>query len=191
MTDTKQNQPDAPEAGTAGGSSDAAGAAPENTFTPEMLTELVAKAAKAEENWERYVRATAELDNLKKRFAREKQDAIRYANEDLLERLIPVLDNFDMAVAAVSNPQANSLESIRVGINMILTQLKGTITEAGLEEIDARGQAFNPNFHEAVSQQESADAPEGQVLQQMRKGYKLRDRLLRPASVVVSKKPGA
>lgn len=191
MTDTKQNQPDAPEAGTAGGPADASGQAPETTFTPEMLTELVARATKAEENWERYVRATAELDNLKKRFTREKQDAIRYANEDLLERLIPVLDNFDMAVAAVNNPQANSLESIRVGINMIMTQLKGTITEAGLEEIDARGQAFNPNFHEAVSQQESADMPEGQVLQQMRKGYKLRDRLLRPATVVVSKKPGA
>jgi molecular chaperone GrpE len=191
MTDTKQNQPDAPEAGMAGGPADATGPAPEHTFTPEMLTELVARAAKAEENWERYVRATAELDNLKKRFVREKQDAMRYANEELLERLIPVLDNFDMAVAAVSNPQANSVESIRVGINMILTQLKGTITEAGLEEIDARGQAFNPNFHEAVSQQESADTPEGQVLQQMRKGYKLRDRLLRPASVVVSKKPGA
>jgi molecular chaperone GrpE len=74
---------------------------------------------------------------------------------------------------------------------MILSQLRNTLTEAGLEEIDATGKAFDPNFHEAVSQQETNDLPEGQVVQQLRKGYRLRDRLLRPATVIVAKKPAA
>jgi molecular chaperone GrpE len=74
---------------------------------------------------------------------------------------------------------------------MIQTQLKTALTESGLEEMDASGKPFDPTFHEAVSQQETADAPEGQVIQQIRKGYKFRDRLLRPAAVIVAKKPGA
>jgi len=72
---------------------------------------------------------------------------------------------------------------------MIFQQLKKVLTESGLEEVDASGQTFDPNLHEAVSQQESKEVPEGNVLQQLRKGYKLRDRLLRPATVVVAKKP--
>ena len=74
---------------------------------------------------------------------------------------------------------------------MIHQQLKNVLAEAGLEEVDATGKTFDPNLHEAVSQQETADVPEGQVVQQLRKGYKLRDRLLRPASVVVAKHPTA
>jgi molecular chaperone GrpE len=74
---------------------------------------------------------------------------------------------------------------------MILNQLKATLAEAGIEEINALGQVFDPALHEAVSQQESLDVPEGHVLQQLRKGYKLRDRLLRPASVIVAKSPAA
>ena len=72
---------------------------------------------------------------------------------------------------------------------MVYNQLKAALAEAGLEEIDASGRPFDPNLHEALSQQETADVPEGQVLRQLRKGYKLRDRLIRPASVVVAKKP--
>jgi molecular chaperone GrpE len=72
---------------------------------------------------------------------------------------------------------------------MIQQQLKSALTDAGLEEIDAAGKAFDPNFHEAVSQQDSSEVPEGNVLQQLRKGYKLRDRLLRPATVIVARKP--
>jgi molecular chaperone GrpE len=80
---------------------------------------------------------------------------------------------------------------LQAGIAMIQQQLKGVLAEAGLEEIDANGKPFDPTLHEAVSQLETADAPEGQVVQQIRKGYKLRDRLLRPAAVVVAKKPSA
>ncbi len=180
MTETNDNPTPPPGASETGAE-----------LTSAQIEELKTRAAKAEESWDRYVRATAELDNYKKRAARERLEAIKYANESLLEKLLPVLDNFDMALAAINNPQGNSADSIKTGVQMILGQLKGVTADSGLEEIDAAGQPFNPNFHEAVSQQESATVPEGQVVQQLRKGYKLRDRLLRPASVVVSKKPAA
>jgi molecular chaperone GrpE len=155
----------------------------------EQFEELKARAAKADDNWERLLRTTADFDNFKKRAAREKQDAIRYANEALLEKLVPVLDNFDAALSATQANPNGAAESLQAGVAMIFQQLKKVLTESGLEELDANGQKFDPNFHEAVSQQESADVPEGQVLQQLRKGYKLRDRLLRPATVIVAKKP--
>jgi molecular chaperone GrpE len=160
-------------------------------LTLEQTEDLKSKAAKADEHWSRLLRLTADFDNFKKRTARERQEAIKLANQSLLEKLILVLDNFDMAVAAANNSQAGNVDSLRAGIGLIYTQLKNVLTEAGLEEIDAAGKPFDPNLHEAVSQQETADAPEGHVLQQLRKGYKLRERLIRPAGVVVSKKPSA
>jgi molecular chaperone GrpE len=161
------------------------------TLTPEQLDELKQRAAKAEENWERLLRTTADFDNYKKRASREKQEAIRFANENLLEKLVPVLDSFDMALAAAQNEKTESAQALKTGIGMVYQQLKSALTEAGLEEIDATGKRFDPNLHEAVSQQENTDLPEGQVVQQLRRGYKLRERLLRPASVVVSKHPAA
>lgn len=160
------------------------------TVTQEQLEELKSRAAKADENWERLLRTTADFDNFKKRAAREKQDAIRYANEALLEKLVPVLDNFDAALSAAQTTSGGAGQSsMQAGVAMIFQQLKKVLTESGLEEVDAASQKFDPNLHEAVSQQESAETPEGQVVQQLRKGYKLRDRLLRPATVVVAKKP--
>ncbi len=159
------------------------------TLTPQQLDELKARAAKADEHWDRLLRTAAELENYRKRAARERQDAVRYANEALIQKLIPVLDAFEMAQNAAQNTAAESLESLHAGIAMIQQQLKNVLAEAGLEEVDATGKVFDPTVHEAVSQQESADVPEGNVLQQLRKGYKLRERLLRPASVVVAKKP--
>jgi molecular chaperone GrpE len=159
-------------------------------ISAEEITELRAKADKAAENWDKYVRLNADFDNFKKRAARERQEAIRYANEGLLEKLIPIIDNFEMALQAANSAQAagGSTDALKQGVNMIASQLRSALNEAGLEEIDATGQPFNPNLHEAVSQQESKDVPEGQVLQQLRKGYKLRDRLIRPATVIVAKK---
>lgn len=160
-----------------------------NTLSPEQFEELKSRAAKADEYWDRLLRTTADFENFRKRAARERQDSIRYANEALMQKLITVLDNFEMAQSAAQSGTADSLQAFQEGVSMIYQQLRGVLTEAGLEELDATGQKFDPNFHEAVSQQESADVPEGQVLQQLRKGYKLRERLLRPASVVVAKPP--
>ena len=161
------------------------------TVTPEQLTELKERAAKADENWDRLLRTTADFDNFKKRAAREKQEAIKYANESLLQKLVPVLENLDMALAAAQAAGPEAGQSLQAGVSMICQQLKSVLAEAGLEELDALGKPFDPNLHEALSQQETPDVPEGQVVQQLRKGYKFRDRLLRPASVVVAKQPAA
>jgi len=176
-----ENESPAPE-------TDAALAAAE-ALSPEQIAELQTRAAKADENWERLLRTTADFDNYKKRAAREKTEAIHYANHSLIQKLLPILDNFEMALAVAQNAQGDQLASFQSGVTMIQQQLKAALTETGLEEIDATGQPFDPNFHEAVSQQESAEIPEDHVLQQLRKGYKLKDRLLRPATVIVSKKP--
>ena len=157
--------------------------------TPEQVAELQARAAKADENWERLLRTTADFDNFKKRAAREKTEAGQYANAALLQKLLPVLDNFENALTAAQTAQGDKLGSLQTGVTMIQQQLKSVLTEAGLEEIDAAGKPFDPNFHEAVSQQESAEVAEGNVLLQLRKGYQFKDRLLRPATVVVAKKP--
>ncbi len=158
----------------------------------EQLDQLKDRAAKADEHWDRLLRTTADFDNFRKRAVREKQEAIRFANESLLTRLLPVLDSFDMALSAVQAEGSQpAVQSLQTGVSLVHQQLKNALAEAGLEEVDATGQMFDPNFHEAVSQQERADASEGQVVQQLRKGYKLRERLLRPASVVVAKSPAA
>lgn len=161
------------------------------TVTAEQLKELKERAAKADENWERLVRTTADFDNFRKRAAREKQEAIRYANESLLQKLVPVLEHLDMALAAAQTAGPQPGQSLQAGVSMTSQQLKNVLAEAGLEEVEALGKPFDPNLHEALSQQETRDVPEGQVIQQLRKGYKFRDRLLRPASVVVAKQPAA
>ena len=160
-----------------------------DTITPEQLGELQGRAEKANEHWERLVRTSADFDNFKKRAARERTEAIQFANSTLLQKLLPVMDSFEMALAATQAAKDEKSASLQTGISMVQSQLKSIMAEAGLEEIDATGKPFDPTQHEAVSQQETADVPEDHVVQQMRKGYKLRDRLLRPALVVVAKKP--
>lgn len=166
---------------------DADATAPE--LSPEQMVELQSRAAKADENWERLLRVTADFENFKKRAARERTEAAQFANASLLQKLIPILDNFEMAQAAAQTAQGDKLASLQTGIAMIQQQFKGALLEAGLEELDASGKIFDPTFHEAVSQQETDSVPEGHVVQQIRKGYKLRERLLRPAAVIVAKKP--
>jgi molecular chaperone GrpE len=161
------------------------------TLSPADIENLQAKAAKADENWERLLRVTADLENFRKRAARERQDAIKFANESLMTKLIPALDNFDMALAAAGSAADASIESLKTGVSMIHSQLKGAMIEAGLEEIDATNRAFDPNIHEAVAQEDSTEVPEGHVIRQLRKGYRLRERLIRPATVVVARKPSA
>jgi molecular chaperone GrpE len=157
-------------------------------WTPQQIEELEARAAKSEKNW---IQTAADFENFKKRAARERAEAAQFANASLLEKLLPVLDNFEMALAAAQTLQTtqNGVTSLQSGITMTQQQLKSALADSGLEEIDATGKAFDPALHEAISQQESADVPEGHVVQQIRKGYKLRDRLLRPAAVIVAKKP--
>jgi molecular chaperone GrpE len=160
-------------------------------LTNEQLQDLQTQAAKADEHWERMLRLAADFENFKKRTAREQTDARKFANEGLIAKLLPILDNFEMAMQVAADPKASSIESLRAGVEMIQQQLRSALREAGVEELDAAGAAFDPNLHEAVSQAESADVPEGHVMQQLRRGYRLNGRLLRPATVVVARKPAA
>lgn len=190
----RQSEPLEEQAGgSATGGTGASEALEEHHLTPQEVQQLRDEAAKAKENWDQMLRVAADFENFKKRAARERQEASKYANESLLQKLIPVLDNFDAALAATGTAQAkpSSVQQLQSGVAMIHQQLRNILAESGLEEVDAANKPFDPNFHEAVSQQESVEVPEGQVLQQLRKGYKYRDRLLRAASVVVAKKPAA
>ena len=178
-------------------------AAPEMTVLEKRLAEKVAQEPEddAEENVgpntlpeaqetiaelnERIVRLTADFDNFRKRAQRDKDEARQFANQGLLEKLLPVLDNFEMALTAVKGADP----SVRDGVQMILDQLLSVLKESGVEPVDALGQPFDPNLHEALSQEETTDAEEGTVVQQVQCGYKLNDRLVRPARVVVAKAP--
>ena len=133
------------------------------------------------------LRSQADFDNFRKRAARDKDDAVKYANASFLERLIPILDNFELGLIAARSNAADS--PILAGMDMVSRQLTDFLTGTGVEPVAADGQRFDPNLHEAVAQEESAGVAEGFVIRQLRRGYKLRDRLLRPATVVVSKGP--
>ena len=154
--------------------------------SPDELKELRLKASKSEEYYERLLRQVAETDNLRKRLAKEKQDAIRYANESLIEQILPAMDSFDMAITATNSSCENTIDSLKTGIEMVHSQLKRTLEEAGLTEINANGTIFNPSLHEAMSRKETNEVPEGTVIEQLRKGYQLKERLVRPASVIVA-----
>src|SRR3954470_14071232 len=130
------------------------------------------------------LRSQADFDNYKKRAQREKEDAIKYANSSLLERLIAIVDNFELGLSAARGEGENS--AIFSGMSMVLKQLTDFLADNGLQPIDAAGQRFDPNLHEAIAHEPSASVPEGTVIRQMRRGYRLKDRLLRPSSVVVS-----
>lgn len=186
-TDVTPSTP-ATDASGAEGSTAADNARPVN---PEELAALREKAGQVDGLKDRVLRAVADLENFRKRAARERQEAVQYANQSLLEKLIPALDNLDMALSAVSSTQGTSMDSLKTGVEMVLVQLKGVLRDSGLEEISAQGQPFDPTWHEAVSEQETTEVPEGQVLQQLRKGYRLQQRLLRPATVVVARQPKA
>ena len=130
------------------------------------------------------LRSQADFDNYKKRAAREKEDAIKYANSSLLERLVAIIDNFELGLSAARGEGESS--PIYAGMSMVLKQLTDFLAENGLQPIDAEGQKFDPNLHEAIAHEASKTVPEGIVIRQTRRGYKLKDRLLRPSSVVVS-----
>ena len=148
----------------------------------------LAEALKQAEHWKDIAaRNQAELDNYRKRMARDKTDAIKFANSGLLCELLPVIDSFQMGLDAAKLEDSESI--ITKGMEMVQKQLEEFLSTQGATEISAIGQPFDPNIHEAISQEAKDDIPEGNIITQIRKGYKLHDRLLRAANVIVSKGP--
>ena len=130
------------------------------------------------------LRSQADFDNYKKRAMREKEEAIKYANSSLLERLIAIVDNFELGLSAAKSEGEKS--PVYSGMSMVWKQLTDFLAENGLQPIDAEGEKFDPNLHEAIAHEPNDEVAEGNVVRQMRRGYKLKDRLLRPSTVVVS-----
>lgn len=148
-------------------------------------TELAAAKKEAADNLDRFMRIAADLENLRKRTVREKEELRLFAASRVLEDLLPVLDNLSLGLAAAKQPNAD-LKTLTGGVDMVLTQLKSALTNHGLKEINPAGQPFDPHQHEAISHLPSAEVKEENVLTVVRPGYSLNGRLLRPASVVVS-----
>ena len=134
------------------------------------------------------LRSQADFENYKKRSAREKEEAIKYANSALLERLVSIIDNFELGLAAAKEQGKQS--PIYSGMVLVQKQISDLLSENGLQPIEAEGEKFDPKVHEAIAHEASDQVPEGIVLRQARRGYRFKDRLLRPAKVVVSSGPG-
>lgn len=158
------------------------------TAAPEQPVDPLATALAEASQWKDMAyRNAAELDNYRKRATREAQETRAYANADLLRSLFPILDNFEMGLDAARAESEKSM--IFMGMSMVHRQIVDFLRDHGVQEIEALGKAFDPNLHDAVSQEVSADVPEGNVLRVTRRGYKLKDRLLRASSVIVSAAP--
>lgn len=153
---------------------------------PASLEEQLAAAkADAAAHYDRYLRAVADHENFRKRTTREKDELRQYASSRVLEDLLPVMDNLGLGLNAAKQPNAD-LKTLVEGVGMVQTQLKSTLEQHGLKEINPTGQAFDAHQHEALSQQPSEEIAEGNVITVVRTGYSLNGRLLRPASVIVS-----
>lgn len=148
----------------------------------EALSELEKAQAAASENWERYLRTAAELENVRKRASRDVENAHRFALERFSKELLAVRDSLEMGIAV----EGASVESLLEGSEATLKILGTTMQQFGIEVIDPAGEPFDPDFHEAISMQPSDDAEPGSVVVVVQKGYSLNGRLLRPAMVVVA-----
>jgi molecular chaperone GrpE len=159
-----------------------------NSVEAELLSlrqQLETKETEAKNYYERLLRQAAELENYKKRSARERDDAIRYANESLLKDLLPVVDNLERAIAHASG--GGNGKPLVEGVEMVLRGLADVLAKHGAMPILAQGQPFDPTKHEAITQVETDDHEPNSVVEELHKGYMLRDRLLRPALVSVAK----
>jgi len=149
------------------------------------LAPLAAAKKEAADNYDRFMRTAADLENLRKRTLREKEELRLFSTARVLEDLLPVVDNLALGLAASKQPNAD-LKTLTGGVDMVLTQLKSALGNHGLKEINPTGQLFDPHQHEAISHAPSAEVKAEHVLTVVRTGYSLNGRLLRPASVVVS-----
>lgn len=156
-----------------------------HTEIAELKQQLEAKELEAKNNYDRFLRQAAELDNFKKRTAREREEAVRFANEALVKDLLPVVDNLERAIAHASG--GGNGKPLVEGVEMVLRGLLDVLSKHGITQISAVGQAFDPAKHEAMAQVETKAHEPNTVVEEVHKGYMLRDRLLRPALVSVAK----
>lgn len=154
---------------------------------PSIAEELAASRDEAARNRDLYLRTLADLDNYRKRTQREKEDLSRFANENLLRELLPVLDNLERAIEHARGDQGGG--GILQGVEMTLGQFSKVLEKAGVKPVTAVGEPFDTARHEAIGQEETSEQPPQTVVRELQKGFLLNDRLLRPAMVVLAKAP--
>ena len=158
--------------------------------TPELerlRQELAAKEIEAKENYDRFLRQLAEVENLKKRMAREKVEAIRFANESLIKEFLPVMDNLERAIGHAK--EGENGKPLVEGVEMVLKGLIDVLSKHGVTQILAKGEMFDPEKHEAIAHVETEEHEPNTIVEEHHKGYFLLDRLLRPSLVSVAKPP--
>jgi molecular chaperone GrpE len=176
MAELNENAPDvAPDSAGSGAG------APGATVAPAPIEALQREKDALQD---RLLRTAAEFDNYRKRMDRERRDLAEYAAADIIRDLLPIVDNFERALQAPASPEA---DAVRRGIELIHKQMLDLLKKRGVTPIEALGTDFDPNFHQAVIHEASADHREGEVMQELQRGYLLGDRLLRPAMVKVAK----
>jgi molecular chaperone GrpE len=178
-------------------SADSGTTIPVEVVPPDPVADLEQRLAVAEkekkDNWDKYLRAAADLENVRKRTKRELDDARLESKNKVLKEMLPVVDNLERAIehAGGSGGELDAnLKPIVEGVQLVLRQFQTAFERLDITPIDALGHAFDPNLHEAISQQDS-DQPPGTIVQVLQRGYRSGDRLLRPALVVVAKAPAA
>lgn len=154
-------------------------------MTKEALEETIKKAAERDEYYSKWLNVHAEYENTKKRLEKEKYDHIRFANEGIIARLFPIMDNFDMAFSAME--KAEDKGAMLEGIKLVQKEFHRVLEDSGVKKIETTGKQFDPNIHEAVMAVETDELPDGEIVEEVRAGYMLNDRLLRAAQVRVAK----
>jgi len=152
----------------------------------EMETKIKSLEEEAKKTYDRFLRVSAEFENYKKRSAREMSEFKKFANESLIKELLLVVDNMERAISS-SKDEGNSNSGLIEGIDMTLKELLKIFEEFGVKQVESLGKPFDPNFHQAVMQEETDEHPHNTVINELQKGYIINERLLRPATVVVSK----
>jgi molecular chaperone GrpE len=165
-------------------------AAPESAPLADLAAQLATAKKEVADNYDRFMRTAADLENLRKRTLREKEELRLFSASRVLEDLLPVMDNLALGLTAAKQPNAD-LKTLTGGVDMVLTQFKSALGNHGLKEIHPAGQPFDPHQHEALSHAPSPEVKAEHVLNVIRTGYSLNGRLLRPASVIVSSGPTA
>lgn len=150
----------------------------------ELQSALEKALTKAEENWNLYLSARADIDNIRKRGERDLQNAHKFALKDFIDTLLPVKDSLEMGIAAAN--ETSDVDKLREGSELTLKLLMGAMEKFGVQEVDPLGDKFNPELHEAMAMQPSTTAEPNTVLQVIQKGYTLNERLIRPAMVIVA-----
>lgn len=157
---------------------------PEPPDKPEVEVDLAEEAAKYKDL---YIRSVAEMDNMRRRFMREREDLAKYASEALIKDLLPVLDNLERALAYGLENESPELKGLADGIKMTLNQAWEVLARHGLESIEiTKGCEFDPNHHDAIGYEPTSEVPSGTICTEVQRGYKLKDRLIRPARVMVA-----